>query len=71
MLDDAANALEEIQPDDKYRKEVLYAQVRLYITSKKWKMAAVVAGHLVKAEPANAGAWDQSGLFRSPRQRNI
>jgi tetratricopeptide (TPR) repeat protein len=57
MLDDAANALEEIQPDDKPRKEVLYAQVGLYVASKKWKMAAAVAGHLVKAEPENPGAW--------------
>jgi hypothetical protein len=57
MLDDAANALEEIQPDDTSRKEVLYAQVGLYVASKKWKMAAVVAGHLVKAEPANPDAW--------------
>jgi tetratricopeptide (TPR) repeat protein len=57
MLDDAANALEEIHPDDKPRKEVLYAQVGLYVASKKWKMAAAVAGHIVKAEPENPRAW--------------
>ena len=57
MLDDAALALEEIEPEDKTRTEVLGARVALYITAKKWDMAAAVASHLVKVEPENAGWW--------------
>jgi hypothetical protein len=50
MLDDAALALEEIEPEDRTRTEVLGARVALYITAKKWDMAAAVASHLVKVE---------------------
>ena len=57
MLDDAALALEEIEPEDKTRTEVLGARVVLYITAKKWDMAAAVASHLVKVQPENAGWW--------------
>lgn len=55
MFDDPANALEEIEPKDKTRKEVLSARVDLYMTAKKWDMAAAVATHLVKVEPEDAG----------------
>ena len=34
---------EEIEPADKTRKEVLNARVDLYMTAKKWDMAAAVA----------------------------
>ena len=57
MLDDAARALEEIESEDKTRKEVLYAQVNLCVALKKWYLAAAVAGHLVKADPENPGTW--------------
>ena len=57
MLDDAALALEEIEPEDKTRTEVLGAQVVLYIAAKKWDMAAAVASHLVKVEPENEAWW--------------
>jgi Flp pilus assembly protein TadD len=57
MFDDAAQALEEIEPDDKTRKEVLAARVDLYMAAEKWDMAAAVASHLVKAQPENAGWW--------------
>ena len=57
MLDDAALALEEIEPEDKTRTEVLGARVALYITAKKWDMAAAVASHLVKVEPENEAWW--------------
>jgi lipopolysaccharide biosynthesis regulator YciM len=50
MLDDAALALEEIEPEDKTRTEVLGARVVLYIAAKKWDMAPAVASHLVKVE---------------------
>ena len=43
MFDDAADALEEIDPDYKIRKAVLSARVDLYMTAKKWDMAAAMA----------------------------
>ena len=57
MFDDAALVLEEIAPEDKTRNEVLGARVNLYITAKKWDMAAAVASHLVKVEPESARWW--------------
>ena len=57
MLDDAALALEEIEPEDKTRTEVLGARMALYVTAKKWDMAAAVASHLVKVEPENEIWW--------------
>ena len=57
MLDDAALALEEIKTEDKTRTEVLGARIALYITAKKWDMAAAVASHLVKVEPEIFGWW--------------
>jgi hypothetical protein len=57
MLDDAALVLEEIEPEDKTRSEVLGARVGIYLAAKKWEMAAVVASHLVKIEPENSGWW--------------
>lgn len=52
-----ALVLEEIAPEDKTRTEVLGARVALYITAKKWDMAAAVASHLVKVEPENEAWW--------------
>ena len=57
MFDDAANALEEIAPEDRIRKEVLGARVDLYMAANKWDMATAVASHLVKVEPEEAGWW--------------
>jgi Flp pilus assembly protein TadD len=57
MFEDTAQALEEIEPDDKTRNEVLYARVDIYLGAKKWHMAATVARHLVKADPENPAAW--------------
>ena len=57
MFDDAAKALEDIEPEDKTRNEVLYARVDIYLAAKKWDMAAAVARHLVKADPGNPAAW--------------
>jgi hypothetical protein len=57
MFEDAAQALEEIEPEDKTRNEVLYARVDIYLAAKKWHMAAAVARHLVKADPRNPTAW--------------
>jgi Flp pilus assembly protein TadD len=57
VLNDAARALEEIEPEDRTRQEVLSARLDLYMTAKKWDMAAAVASHLVKVEPEEAGRW--------------
>ena len=57
MLDDAALVLEEIEPEDKTRSEVLGARVAIYLATEKWDMDAVVANHLVKVEPENCGWW--------------
>ena len=57
MFEDAAMVLEEIEPQDKTRNEVLGARVNLYMAAKKWDMAAAVASHLVKVDPGNAGWW--------------
>ena len=48
MFDSAALVLEEIEPEDKTRNEVLGARVNLYTAAKKWDMVAAVASHLVK-----------------------
>lgn len=68
MFEDAAHALEEIEPEDKTRSEVLYARLDIYLATKKWDMAAAVARYLVKVDPENPGAWDQPGLFSSTRR---
>jgi hypothetical protein len=39
VFDDAAQALEEIEPEDKTRNEVLYARVDIYLAAKKWHLA--------------------------------
>ena len=57
MFEDAAMVLEEIEPQDKTRNEVLGARVNLYMAAKKWDIAAAVASHLVKVEPEKAGWW--------------
>jgi hypothetical protein len=40
MLNEAAQVLEEIQPEEKTRDEVLGARVNLYSAAKKWDMVA-------------------------------
>ena len=57
MFDDAALVLEEIEPEDKIREEVLGAHVGIYIAARQWDMAATVAAHLVKVQPDNADWW--------------
>jgi Flp pilus assembly protein TadD len=70
MFDDAANALEEIAPEDKTRKEVLGARADLYMAAKKWDMAAAVASHRVKVEPEKAGWW-MSLTYATRRSESI
>ena len=50
-------ALEEIEPEDKTRKELLGPRIDLYMAARKWDMAAAVASHLAKVEPEEAGWW--------------
>jgi Flp pilus assembly protein TadD len=57
MFGDAAQVLEEIEPEEKARNEVLGARVNVYMAAKKWDMAAAVASHLVKVDPQTAGWW--------------
>ena len=39
LFEDAAQALEEIEPEDKTRNEVLCARIDIYLAAKKWNMA--------------------------------
>jgi Flp pilus assembly protein TadD len=57
MFDDAARALEEVDPEDRARIEVLGARLDCYIAAKNWAMAVEVARHLIEVEPENAGWW--------------
>ena len=57
MFDEAPQVLEEIEPEEKTRNEVLGARVGIYMAAKKWDMAAAVASHLVKVEPENEAWW--------------
>ena len=57
MLEEAAQALEEIDPEDRARAEVLGARVEYYLAAQNWRMAAGLTKHLVEAEPENAGWW--------------
>jgi lipopolysaccharide biosynthesis regulator YciM len=57
VFDEAAQVLEEIEPEEKTRTEVLGARTALYTTAKKWDMVAAVASHLVKVDPQTAGWW--------------
>jgi lipopolysaccharide biosynthesis regulator YciM len=58
MFDAAALVLEEIEPEEKTRNEVLGARVNLYMAAKKWDVAAAVASHLAKLDPKTAGWWN-------------
>jgi Flp pilus assembly protein TadD len=57
MFDEAELALEEIDAEDRARKEVLAARVDLYMATQKWSLVAEVARHLVDIEPENAAWW--------------
>jgi Flp pilus assembly protein TadD len=57
MFDEAELALEEIDAEDKDRKEVLATRVDLYMATQKWSLVAEVARHLADIEPENAAWW--------------
>jgi Flp pilus assembly protein TadD len=57
MFGEAERALEEIDEEDKSRKEVLAARADLYMAAQKWSAVAEVARYLVDLEPENAAWW--------------
>ena len=57
MFEEAERTLQEIDVEDKGRKEVLAAKVEFYTVAKKWSSVAEVAQRLVDIEPENAGWW--------------
>jgi Flp pilus assembly protein TadD len=57
MFDEAERTLEQIDAEDKHRKEVLSARVDLYMAMQKWDLVAEVARSLVDTEPENAAWW--------------
>jgi Flp pilus assembly protein TadD len=59
MFDDAAQVLEEIEPEEKSRNEVLGARVNLYMAARKYDIAAAITRHLVEVQPENAVWWTQ------------
>jgi Flp pilus assembly protein TadD len=70
MFDEAVRALEEIDAEDRGRKEVLGARVDLYMAAQKWSLVAEVARHLVDLEPENA-AWWINLAYATRRSENI
>ena len=56
-----AQALEEIEPEDKTRNEVLCARIDIYLALRNGTWRTAVARHLVKA-PAPVGL-DRRGCF--------
>jgi lipopolysaccharide biosynthesis regulator YciM len=66
MFDDAANALEEIEPEDKTRKEVLGSRIDLYMAARKWDMAAAVAESSGEGRARRSSLVDQFGLCDTP-----
>jgi Flp pilus assembly protein TadD len=57
MFDEAARVIEEVDAEDKGRKEVLAVRVDLYMAAQNWKLVAEVARHLVDIESENAAWW--------------
>jgi cytochrome c-type biogenesis protein CcmH/NrfG len=57
MLEDAARILDEIEPADKCRKEVLAAQLDVQLAAKQWEIATLIAASLVKSEPEDPAGW--------------
>jgi Flp pilus assembly protein TadD len=69
MFDEAAQVLEEIEPEEKTRNEV-GARVGIYMAAKKWDMAAAVASHLVKVDPQTA-RWRISLAYALRRTESV
>src|SRR4029077_3431359 len=57
MLDEAACTLDEIDPADKRRREVLHAQLELAIAGEQWNSAVATAASLVRSHPEDPAGW--------------
>ena len=57
MLDEAACTLDEIDPADKRRREVLHAQLELAIAGEQWNSTVATAASLVRSHPEDPAGW--------------
>jgi cytochrome c-type biogenesis protein CcmH/NrfG len=57
MLDEAARILDEIDPKDRRRKEVLHAQLELATAAERWHSAVATAASLVRSHPEDPAGW--------------
>jgi cytochrome c-type biogenesis protein CcmH/NrfG len=57
MLDEAARILDEIDPKDRRRKEVLHAQLELATAAERWHSAVATAASLVRSHPEDSAGW--------------
>jgi cytochrome c-type biogenesis protein CcmH/NrfG len=57
MLDEAARILDEIDPKDRRRKEVLHAQLELATAAEQWHRAVATAASLVRSHPEDPAGW--------------
>jgi hypothetical protein len=59
MFDDAAMELENIEPEERARPEVMGLRVELYHDAEKWTAMEAVARHMIKVHPQVPGWWIQ------------
>jgi Flp pilus assembly protein TadD len=57
MFEDARLALEQINLEDKTRREVSCAALIIHLAAENWDMAVTIAADMVKAEPRNPATW--------------
>jgi predicted Zn-dependent protease len=57
MLDDAADALEQIPPENKTSLPVVALRVEIFQAAKRWSDMEAVCGYLVGLEPDNPQWW--------------
>jgi Flp pilus assembly protein TadD len=57
MFEDATLALEQINAEDKTRREVSHATLIVHLAAENWDMAVAIAADIVKAEPKKPGTW--------------
>ena len=59
MIEDAANEIEKIAPDEKTCKEVMEFRLELAVVAKSWDMAATLGKVLTRADPDSVQLWIQ------------
>ena len=57
MLEEAARILDEIEPKDRRRKEVLHAELELATAAEQWHSAVATAASLVRSHPEDPAEW--------------